>query len=486
MTWVLTALQLALDATRVIDIGEEPAYQRWCRQLAAVSKTPQLAECMTPNLKIAYDSRWPAILQPEPLELTTDGKADIFRQTFFTAAIWQIVRARVAEDRARHEVFYAKSLYKVGCGIGFSERDLLFLSEDQDLTYRRRNKRTDESAHWPKVSDLAATPLAIISQVEEAPSLPILWPGEHTRFINQCVAMVQRWRDQVLPGDSFPRDFGSHANRSQVAVNMSIGSMRIHDDAGLTVAWINRRHVHTCAQLAAIDPADEKFRTEAGRNLIVCFVDLAFQPAWFEYASGPRPPLIDPHFKPEGELLLQIKADPLRGAPHFFSDKLAEVPPHYITPPPRRIRTPLPKLPKIPIIPRQIPGQAKPKRWVHPPGDISSYGRPAHESEERAAEEEAAAATAAAAAAAASDPEAAKAAELRARGVKWTEALYQSQKKCREKAAAGKAAAEARAVSPPPAPSTPEPRTREPEQSQTPRRSPRKSLAPGSEERAKK
>ena len=474
VTWVLTALQLALNASRVIDIGEEPAFQRWCRQLAAASKKPQLAECMTPNLKIAYDSRWPAILQAEPLELTTDGKLDIFKQTHYTAAVWQVVRARVAEDRARYEVFYAKSLYKVGCGIGFSDRDLLFLLEDQELIYRRQIKQKSDSAHWPAVSDLAATPLATIAQVEEAPSHPILWPGEHVRFLNQCSAMLQRWRDQVLPGDSFPRDFGNHANRSQVAVNMSIGSMKIHDDAGLVVAWINRMHLHSCAQLATIDPTDEKFRTEAGRNLIVCFADLAFQPAWFDYACGPRPPFNDPTSKTEGELLLSMKADPLRGAPHFFSDKLAEVPAHFITPPPRKIRTPLPILPRIPIIPREVPGQKKPRRWVRPPGDISSYGRPAHTSEESAAEEEAATAKAAAATAAASNPEAAKAAELRERGAKWTEALYQAQKKCREKDAAKKAAAEARAVSPPPAPSTPEPRAREPEQPPSPRRSPRK------------
>ena len=136
ITWVLTALQLPIEASRVIDIGEEPSFQRWCRQLAADSKKPQLAEHMTPNLVVPYDSRWPAILQPEPLDLTPNGKADIFRRSFYTAAVWQVVRTRVAEDRAKHEVFYARTLYKVGCGIGFTERELLFMTEDQNLTYR--------------------------------------------------------------------------------------------------------------------------------------------------------------------------------------------------------------------------------------------------------------------------------------------------------------------------------------------------------------
>ena len=43
MSWILTALQLPVNAARVIDIGMEPAYQRWCRQLAT-SRDPRLAE----------------------------------------------------------------------------------------------------------------------------------------------------------------------------------------------------------------------------------------------------------------------------------------------------------------------------------------------------------------------------------------------------------------------------------------------------------
>ena len=119
----------------------------WCRQLAADSKTPQLAEHMAPNLAVPYDSRWPAILQPEPLDLTPNGKADIFRRSFYTAAVWQVVRLRLKEDRAKHEVYYARSLYKIGCGIGLTERDLLFSSEEQNLTFRPQDKRSIGSLH---------------------------------------------------------------------------------------------------------------------------------------------------------------------------------------------------------------------------------------------------------------------------------------------------------------------------------------------------
>ena len=477
VSWVLTALQLALDATRVIEIGEEPAFQRWCRQLAVASKTPQLADHMTPNLKIPYDARWPAVLQPDPLDLAPEGRPDIFRFAFYTAAVWQIVRTRIAEDRARHDIFYARSLYKVGCGLGFLERDLIYLSEDQDLLLRPRAKLTRDTSTWPAVTDLATTPLDIISRVEEAPSFPVLWPGEHTKFIKQCLAMTQKWRDSIPPGDPFPRNFGNHTDRSQLAVDMSIGSMTVHIDAGLAVAWINHHHVFSCAQLAAVDPGSDKFKTVTGRNLIICCIDLAFQPAWFDCAMGPQPPRIDPRARPDEEMLKAMKADPLRGAPKFFHQKLAEVPPHFITPPPRRIRTPLPPLQKIPIIPRQVGEPKKKRKWIHPPGEFTSYGREAHTSEESQAEEVPAAAVP-------TTPEEIAAAELRAKGVKLTEALYKAQKKVREDNAKKKAAAEERAMSPPPAPSTPKPP--EESQPQTPRRSPRGSPKKPSEKRAEK
>ena len=211
---------------------------------------------------------------------------------------------------------------------------------------------------------MATTALSIIANVEEAPSRPVIWEGEHSHFIKQCAVMVQKWKDRVLPGEPFPRNLGKYESRNQTAINMSIGSMRIRDDLGLTVAWINGHHVHSCAQFAAINPADAKFATEMGRNLIVCFADLMFQPAWFDYACGPRPPLFDPHYRTNEETAKEMKADPIRGAPKFFNNKLSEVPAHFITPPPRRIRTPTPQMPKIPIIPRQVGEPKKQKKWI--------------------------------------------------------------------------------------------------------------------------
>jgi hypothetical protein len=417
---------------------------------------------MTLNLAIPYDSRWPAILLPEPLELAPNGAPDIFRRTLYTAAVWQVVRSRVAEDRAKFEVYYARSLYKIGCGLGYSDRDLLFMAEAQDLTYRAQDKREKSTLHWPAATDLASTALGVISQAEEVPSRPIVWRGEHAQFIKQCAVMAQRWKDRVPQGDPFPRNFGSKGARSEVAVNLSIGSMHIRDDLGLTCAWINNHHLQSSAQLAGINPGDAKFETECGRNLIICFADLALQTAWFDHARSPRPYWFDPRNRTEEEALKEAAADPLRGAPKHFRDKPSEVPAHFITPPPRRIRTPAPQLPDIPIIPRQVGEPRRRKKWI-PAAEGNSYGRYVSASEGEESED-------AAAAAAPMTAEEAKAAELRAKGVQWNEALYQAQKKVRAAKAAEKAATAARAASPPPPPKTPEP-PREHEKS--PRRSPR-------------
>ena len=85
ISWILTALQLTLDATWVVDIGLEPAYQRRCGQLAQRAK--RYSDLLVPNIRVPYDSRLPAILYCNSMKLTIDGRHDIFRETYYTAAV---------------------------------------------------------------------------------------------------------------------------------------------------------------------------------------------------------------------------------------------------------------------------------------------------------------------------------------------------------------------------------------------------------------
>ena len=147
--WTLTALQITVDATRVLDIGLGPAYQRWCGQLD--QKVSRFSDLMVPNLRLPYDSRWPTILYGNSLELTVDGRDDVLRDVYYTAAMWQVIRYRVAEDRACVEVCMMKRLCKFGCGTGFVFCDLLLLEEKVDLLVRPRFRleKGPTAAMWP-------------------------------------------------------------------------------------------------------------------------------------------------------------------------------------------------------------------------------------------------------------------------------------------------------------------------------------------------
>ena len=117
----------------MVDVGLEPAYQRWCCQLSQRYK--RFVEMLVPNLCIPLDRRWRAILLGD-LELMPNGRDNIFRDTLYTAAIWQVIRVRVAADRANVELHLLKRLYKIGCGAGFGRRELFSLEDEQNLLER--------------------------------------------------------------------------------------------------------------------------------------------------------------------------------------------------------------------------------------------------------------------------------------------------------------------------------------------------------------
>ena len=97
-------------------------------------------------------------------------------------------------------------------------------------------------------------------------------------------------KGQGAPGDPLPRDFGNFEERSQTAVNMAIGSMMLHEDSQMAVAWINHRHGHSCAAMHVATLSDPRLLTECGRRLLCCFADFAVEPNWLTLALGPKPP----------------------------------------------------------------------------------------------------------------------------------------------------------------------------------------------------
>ena len=164
--------------------------------------------------------------------------------SLYIAAIWQVIRERVAADRANVELHLLKRLYKIGCGAGFGRRELFSLEDEQNLLERPcpQSQEGADTTRWPKDTELISTAVQMLARVEEAPDTPIQWEGDHTAFMVRCVMMARKWRENVQPGDPIVRDFGDFGLRCQVAVNMAIGSTRVHDEVKLVVAWINHRN----------------------------------------------------------------------------------------------------------------------------------------------------------------------------------------------------------------------------------------------------
>ena len=249
-------------------------------------------DMLVPNLCVPFDRRWPAILLGD-LELMPNGRDDIFRDTLYTAAIWQVIRERVEADRANVELHMLKRLYKIGCGAGFGRRGLFSLEDEQNLLEWPfpQSQEGAGTTRWPKDTELMSTAVQMLARVEEAPETPIQWEGDHTAFMIRCVMMAREWPGNVPPGDPIVRDFGDVELRCQVDVNMEIGSTRVHDEAKLVVAWINHRNEHCCAALRAAIILDRRLFSECGKRLLSCLIDFIVQPAWLTYAMSPRPVL---------------------------------------------------------------------------------------------------------------------------------------------------------------------------------------------------
>ena len=100
----------------------------------------------------------------------------------------------------------------------------------------------------------------------------------------RCVMMVRDWQGRVGPGNLIARVFGDFDVRSRVAVNMAIGSTKVHNKAILVAAWINHRNEHSCAALRAVIALDRRLSSDCGKRLLSCFVDFIVHPAWLIYA----------------------------------------------------------------------------------------------------------------------------------------------------------------------------------------------------------
>ena len=153
-----------------------------------------------PNLCIPFDRLWPAILLGD-LEMMLNGRDDIFHDTLYTAAIWQVSRAQVAADRANVGLDLLKRLYKIGCGAGFGNRELFSLEDEHNLLERPCPQLQEGAGttRWPKDTELMGTAVQMLARVKDLPEVPIQCEGDHSAFMIRCVMMAREWRETCRP-----------------------------------------------------------------------------------------------------------------------------------------------------------------------------------------------------------------------------------------------------------------------------------------------
>ena len=114
--WILTAVELMLPASRVVDLGTEESFQRFCRDLADARQ--EFKNVLIEHLAVSYDRRWPALLMREHIELYRIGEDDLYSEVVYTAGLWKVLGPRILERHRNVMVHKIKMIVQVGTGVG--------------------------------------------------------------------------------------------------------------------------------------------------------------------------------------------------------------------------------------------------------------------------------------------------------------------------------------------------------------------------------
>ena len=285
--WTLTALDLVLPASRVIDIGTEEPFQRWCRSLAV--RYGKFNDYLAKDLVNSYDRRLPAVLFEDGIEFATAERDDVVGETVYTAAIWTVVGAEISYLRSLQVTHAIKKMYQIGCGEAIKETEEVLLTREMDLTAR------DE---LPNVTTLPTVPEEVMEMLRVSPLDDFTWTGDpNGDLVRKCATMASFWSQSLLNqlhGSPYRMELGEHAERCEVAVLMALPSRSVRADASLVVPWINHRGPHDIAQLRAVQLKEPRLRIPAAKCLVTSLLDLALLPQQLAAAQQkPRPPSPD-------------------------------------------------------------------------------------------------------------------------------------------------------------------------------------------------
>ena len=248
---------MTLPASRVIDLGTEESFQKFCRSLATQSN--RFVGYFERDLVNSYDRRIPAMLCG--IEYYSSEQDDIVKEGVYTAAIWLLLWAEIASLRARRAVHLVKAMYTIGCGAGLSEDEVFWAEKEVELNVR---------AGKPTVTSLPTTAEEVLQLLLVAPLDDLPWPGDHSEFLAKCGELLRKCAPLVGAGECAPYrlEFGEHASRCESAVDVALPSRSIRVAASLMVPWINHRTARSLEELRAIKENEPGLRFPA----VVCLV----------------------------------------------------------------------------------------------------------------------------------------------------------------------------------------------------------------------
>jgi len=264
--WLLAALNLALPAHRVVELGEEPAFQMYVRNIAS-STYPR--EFFKVKQSPSFDRRWPAILSGYLFNFGSTAES-VLRECFYIAALWQLLHQPIVDRRNNVAVYRLKCAYVVGVGCDVREDEFKWIDDSLDhphticLTNMKiketgARKGEERSVISNSLDCTEERWLEFLNEKMAANVIAVIADGKDIRdlFRLSCVrlSLQRNVVDNIEWLDPFLEETQEFNQRCPFAVDMALPSWTITRQEPVFVDWINHCGRFTIPELRTIAPS---------------------------------------------------------------------------------------------------------------------------------------------------------------------------------------------------------------------------------------
>jgi len=243
--WILTSIELQLPAHRVVELGEEPAFQHYVQDMSV--KNGFTDDFFRGDQIPSFDRRWPAVFSGEYFSFGR-GAAFAIRETFYFAALWNLFGDKICLRRRSAAVFRLKAAYVVGCGSGYDLEEFDLVCPDvenppiQDLCQLGRGEASVRYSSTQLVCSDEQW-FAHLSDADKVTASACLGDteAEHSQFRASCVSLLHS-ADNVPDFDwhnPLRMVFEEPTQRCFAAMDVAFSSATIHHNFNVLVPWLN-------------------------------------------------------------------------------------------------------------------------------------------------------------------------------------------------------------------------------------------------------